>query len=85
MPGLNRRGPNSEGAMTGRRMGRCNPDNKCKTDDEIFSARGSIMQSSEVNNRLFGKGSGRRLGRGHGQGSGQGLGNGKSMRHRGNA
>jgi hypothetical protein len=30
MPGLNRRGPNGEGAMTGRRQGRCNPENKGK-------------------------------------------------------
>ena len=36
MPGLNRRGPNGEGPMTGRRMGRCNPDNKGKIDDEIL-------------------------------------------------
>lgn len=39
MPGLNRRGPNGEGAMTGRRMGRCNPANKGKTDDEILQNR----------------------------------------------
>ena len=52
MPGLNRRGPNGEGPMTGRRMGRCNPDNKGKTDDEILQNRAS---ESQVNSP-FGRG-----------------------------
>jgi hypothetical protein len=36
MPNLNRKGPNGEGAMTGRKMGKCNPENKGKTDEEII-------------------------------------------------
>jgi len=28
MPGFDRRGPNGEGSMTGRKMGRCNPENR---------------------------------------------------------
>ena len=62
MPGLNRRGPNGEGAMTGRRMGRCNPANKGKTDDEILqnSTSESPTSPSAVperdGRRGFGKG-----------------------------
>lgn len=67
MPGLNRRGPNGEGAMTGRRMGRCNPDNKGKTDDEILQNRASESQT----NPSFGRGRG--FGQGQGQGFGRGL------------
>ncbi|HEY9125118.1 MAG TPA: DUF5320 domain-containing protein [Bacteroidales bacterium] len=71
MPGLNRRGPNGEGPMTGRKMGRCNPDNKGKTEEEIF-------QNRNMNNReqdtTFGQGWGRGKGRGMGKGPGRGLG-----------
>ncbi len=81
MPGLNRKGPSGEGAMSGRKMGRCNPDNKGKTEDEILTTRKSILQSAEGNDRGLGRGSGRGLG----QGSGQGLRLGKGMRRRGNA
>jgi hypothetical protein len=76
MPGLNRRGPNGEGAMTGRKMGRCNPDNKGKTDEEI-------IQSSSIA-AVANPGIGRGRGRGMGKGLGQGLGRGMGMR-RGNA
>ncbi len=72
MPGLNRRGPNGEGAMTGRRLGRCNPDNKGKTDDEINLLRASHPKQG--------------LGQGNGQnGRGNGLGRGRGLRLRGNA
>jgi len=69
MSGLNRKGPNGEGAMTGRRMGRCNPDNKGKTDDEILQNR----TSSEQLGQGMGQGMGRGLGRGRGLGKGQGM------------
>ncbi|NJO69320.1 MAG: DUF5320 domain-containing protein, partial [Bacteroidetes bacterium] len=36
MPGLNKKGPIGDGPMTGRRMGRCNPENRGKTDEEIM-------------------------------------------------
>lgn len=68
MPGLNRRGPNGDGAMTGRRMGRCNPDNKGKTDDEILQNR---TRESQTNPQL-----GRRQSFGQGQGQGRGWGRG---------
>ncbi len=77
MPGLNRRGPNGEGPMTGRRAGRCNHDNKGKTDDEILQSRNS-------NNQGQGNSFGRGMGRGKGCGAGKGLGRGMAMRFRGN-
>jgi hypothetical protein len=36
MPGLNRKGPLGEGPRTGRGLGRCNPQNKGKTEEEIL-------------------------------------------------
>ena len=74
MPGLNRRGPLGEGPMTGRRMGRCNPDNKGKTDDEILQNKDSSLEPEQ---RL-----GRGLGLGRGQG-GPGRGLGRQNRFRG--
>ena len=38
MPGLNRLGPLGDGPMTGRRMGRCNPSQIGKTDDQLKNA-----------------------------------------------
>jgi hypothetical protein len=70
MPGLNRRGPNDEGPMTGRKMGRCNPDNKGKTDDEIIQSSSTPSQSNQR--------------RGRGMGKCLGLGRGMGMRFRGN-
>jgi hypothetical protein len=82
MPGLNRQGPKNQGAMTGRRMGRCNPNNKGKTNDEILN---ESEKTNEIEMKDFGFG--RRLGRGQGQGQGKGLGlrRGMGMRFRGNA
>ena len=68
MPGLNNRGPLGEGPMTGRRMGRCNPDNKGKTDDEILQNRDSSQQPGR------GLAGGPRFRGGHGLGRGQGMG-----------
>ena len=72
MPGLNRKGPQGEGPMTGRKMGRCNPDNKGKTDEEISQNRVSALEP--------GLGTGRGLGRG--RGFGKGFGKGLGMRFR---
>lgn len=74
MPGLNKRGPNSGGSMTGRKMGRCNPENKGKTDEEI-------IQNKEASFG-FGKGAGR--GQGRGRKSGQGKGMGMKFKDKGN-
>ncbi len=38
MPGLDRRGPQGEGPMTGRGMGQCNSDNRGETGNEIRNA-----------------------------------------------
>ena len=84
MPGLNRRGPNGEGAMTGRRMGRCDPANKGKSDEEILKNR-EESTGSESNPQPglgLGPGLGRGLGRGRGQGIGLGRGQGRGMSNR---
>lgn len=61
MPGFNRKGPNGEGPMTGRKMGQCNPENKEKENTGIVENIGNF----------FGFGRGR--GRGMGQGKGRGM------------
>jgi hypothetical protein len=43
MPGIDRTGPNGQGPMTGRRMGRCNPSPIGKTDDELKSAIAGLV------------------------------------------
>jgi hypothetical protein len=60
MPGLNQTGPVGQGPKTGRGMGRCNPVNKGKTDDEILLNKDSSLEPEQ------------RLGRGSGMGRGQG-------------
>jgi hypothetical protein len=45
MANLNRKGPQNEGPMTGRKLGHCNPENKGKTDAEIYAQRESGNQS----------------------------------------
>jgi hypothetical protein len=77
MPGLNRKGPLGEGPMTGKKMGRCNPENRGKTEEEITQNRNP--ESSEPNKTM-----GWGLGRGRGRGLGRGLGLGRG-RFRGNA
>ena len=72
MPNLNRKGPNGEGAMTGRKMGKCNPENKGKTDEEIIQNKTVPSQPGKG----MGCGQGRGLGFGRGKGKGQGLGQG---------
>lgn len=76
MPGLNRRGPNGDGSMTGRKMGRCNPDNKGLTDSELLQKRIGTNPSQN----FF-----QELGMGRGRGIGRGMGRGMGMRFRGNA
>ncbi len=77
MPGLNRKGPNGDGAMTGRKMGQCSPENKGKTVDEIRESKFGFSSAGESG--LQGRGMGRRRGRGcasQGRGMGRGLGRG---------
>ncbi|MDD2437071.1 MAG: DUF5320 domain-containing protein [Massilibacteroides sp.] len=66
MPGLNRKGPNGDGAMTGRKMGRCNPDNKGKTDNEIIQNRMTFPSENQEMKYGQGRGRGRGFGRGFG-------------------
>lgn len=81
MPNLNRKGPNGEGAMTGRKLGKCNPENKGKTDEEIMRDR--VMMPGQGLGQGLGqamsqqRGSGQGLGQGRGKGSGLGLGRGR--------
>jgi hypothetical protein len=63
--------------MSGRKLGRCNPENKGKADEEIIRNKDASVQPGQG----FGFGLGRGRGLGHGRGLGQGLG----RRFRGNA
>lgn len=88
MPGLNQKGPMGEGAMTGRRMGKCtNFGAKAKKEEQREVVQGSENQQNfaaldERASTGFGFGRGRRgLGRGPGRGqNGNGMGMGR--RHR---
>ncbi len=73
MPGLNQTGPMGQGPKTGRGMGRCNPDNMGKTDDEISQIKDSSQEPGQGMGRGLGLGRGFGLGRGQG-GPGRGLG-----------
>ena len=79
MPQLNRRGPEGTGPMTGRGMGRCNPENKGKLDEEILQQRGGDTPTQAGSPEApigRGLGKGRGPGGGSGRGSGRGLGRG---------
>ena len=43
MPGLNQTGPVGQGPMTGRGMGRCNPSQTQKTNDELKRAIAGLV------------------------------------------
>jgi hypothetical protein len=73
MPGLNQTGPMGQGPKTGRGMGRCNPDNKGKTDDEILQNKDSSLEPEQRLGRGLGLERGFGMGRGQG-GPGRGLG-----------
>ena len=67
MPGFDKTGPEEQGSQTGRRQGRCNPENLSNS-----------QQSESFESRRFGRGGGGQKqgrGRGHGKGTGEGLGN----------
>jgi hypothetical protein len=49
MPNLNRKGPNGTGAMSGRGLGKCNVENKGKSDQEILSSRSATSLSQAAN------------------------------------
>jgi hypothetical protein len=69
MPGFDRTGPMGQGSMTGRRLGKCNPDNKANDN-----------QQEDVNfPRGFGRGIGKKIGRGLGLGRGPRKGGGRGF------
>ena len=70
MPGLNQSGPMGQGAMSGRKMGKCTN----------FGAKNQLSsaENTPVNAPVNGRGMGRGLGRGQG---GQGQGMGRRNRH----
>lgn len=75
MPGMNRKGPDGEGAMSGRGRGRCNPSNS--ETNSFDASEGAVM------NAPFRQGAGRGMGQGQGQGRGMGQGQAQGMRRRG--
>lgn len=85
MPGLDRQGPPfGDGNQSGRRMGKCNPENKDTSTNPIGMGRrwrNRFDDSNEEQNDLKafigrGLGRGRREGQGFGRGLGRGFGRG---------
>lgn len=73
MPGLNRKGPCGQGAMSGKGTGYCNPENKGK----------SVQTNPQ--NQMSSPRPGRERGSEAGRGFGKGLRTGRGMRFRGNS
>lgn len=78
MPGLDQTGPESEGPLTGKKLGRCtnNGNGRQGLKDD---------QADNIENLPRGKGAGRGLGRrgsGRGRGDGQGSGRGPGRKNR---
>lgn len=72
MPNLNQKGPMGQGAMSGRKMGKCTN----------FDKKGDSASTNEQqpNENIAGNGSGRGQGVGRGQG-GMGMGMGRRFQH----
>lgn len=79
MPSLNQTGPMGQGAMTGRKMGKCT--NFGARNQSAVAENGT--ENMPVNGRGMGRGLGRGLGRGQG-GMGMGLGRRKQNGNRDN-
>ena len=75
MPGLNRKGPEGQGPMTGRKMGRCT-NFGAAIKEKDFNANPDIVD-------MEGGGYGRRERNGGGAGRGKGYGNRHSFRNGG--
>ena len=71
MPGFDRRGPNGEGPMTGRGLGRCS--GASDTDQNANNANTQDNIPEEQRFAAPGIGYGRGLGRGFGRGMGRGF------------
>ena len=85
MPGLNRKGPQNEGPMTGRGLGNCRPaDNNENLNDQLKKVDPDNLEPAAAqadDQVVYGRGQGG-LPRG---GGGQGLGRGRGGRGRGRA
>lgn len=71
MPGLNRKGPEGKGSMTGRGLGKCNPQNEndqIEPNTENDEARGSARGLGRGRGRGFRRGFGNQGGGGRGMG-----------------
>ena len=66
MSGLNRKGPDDQGPMTGRRMGLCNPGNRGKAAQE--NPQNQMPSPQPGQGRGLGKGRGLRKGFRSGEG-----------------
>ncbi|MDA3930226.1 MAG: DUF5320 domain-containing protein [Prolixibacteraceae bacterium] len=81
MPGFDKTGPMGQGSQTGRKSGKCNPNNELGS--EVTNAdrpRRRLFGFLNGNQNVSGRGRGQGLGRsqGRGLGRGQGLGRGRS-------
>jgi len=78
MPRFDRTGPEGQGSQTGRKLGKCNPNNQGTTEqpDSKETTNGLGRRSGPAMGKLFGFG--RVTGRGAGQGSGRRKGRGNS-------
>lgn len=54
MPGLNRKGPEGQGSQTGRKMGKCNPNNNMDdlNNNEGLQTRTGLQNRGENKNGL---------------------------------
>ena len=81
MPGLNGKGPQNEGPMSGRGLGNCRPaDNNEKQNDQLRKVDPNNLEPSTTQTDdqvVYGRGRGGQPRGGGGQGLGQGLGRGR--------
>jgi|ADurb_Cas_02_Slu_FD_contig_61_899693_length_1863_multi_2_in_0_out_0_2 hypothetical protein len=82
MPGMNRRGPEGEGPMSGRGRGRCNPSNRASNYLDTSERAGMSTPFRQSQGRGRGQGQGLGQGAGRNQVSGRGLGQGQGQGER---
>lgn len=74
MPGLDKTGPTGQGALTGRKTGRCTPEVEKLTGSFLFRRRFAGRNENSRNATGDGRGPWRGLGRGFGRGWGRNRG-----------
>ncbi len=82
MPGFNQKGPMGEGAMTGRRMGRCT-NFGANQPKKIVNPEPQTEENTEEKLSENNSGRGMGFGRGMGMGRGMGFGRGKGGKGQG--